>query len=93
MPISKCERLLEHRHMEVNCNIYNIGAPTFLVIFQSAVLEVQVHVRKRAIILHICFDLLQNCLLFVILYILHIHHLCSLGCNVRIVMRNNTMLF
>ena len=34
-PLSKHVLLLEYRHTEVNCNIYNIGAPTFSSISQN----------------------------------------------------------
>ena len=34
-PISERVPLLEYRYMEVNYNIYNIGAPTFSVISQN----------------------------------------------------------
>ena len=37
VPISESALLLEYRHMEVNCNIYNMGAPAFSIIPQNVV--------------------------------------------------------
>ena len=34
-PLSEYAPLLEYRRMEVNCNIYNIGAPVFSIISQN----------------------------------------------------------
>ena len=39
VPLSELAPLLELRHTEVNCNIYNIGAPTFSINSQNAVFQ------------------------------------------------------
>ena len=36
VPISKHASLLEYSCMEVNCNVYTIDGPTFLIISQNA---------------------------------------------------------
>ena len=50
VPISEHAPLLEYRCTEVNCNIYNIGVPTFLINSQNMVFQLLEHAPKSAII-------------------------------------------
>ena len=50
VPISEHAPLLEYRRTEVNCNIYNIGVPTFSINSQNVVFRLLAHAPNSAII-------------------------------------------